>query len=51
MTGFAKNHSQLYEKKMVKQMLAMVKEHADEEGKFRIKDIVRVFRQIWKDED
>ena len=51
MTGFAKNHSQLYERKMVKQMLAMVKEQADEDGKFRIKDIVRIFRQIWKEDD
>ena len=51
MTGFAKNHNNLYERKMVKQMLAMVKEHADENGQFRIRDIVRVFRQIWKEDE
>ena len=51
MTGFAKNYSQLYERKMVKQMLAMVKEQANEEGKFYIRDIIRVFKEIWKEDD
>ena len=51
MTGFAKEYNHLYERKMVKEMLASVRELADENEQFRVKDIVRVMKEIWKEDD
>ena len=51
MTGFAKEYNHLYEKKMVKEMLAAVRELADENEQFLIRDVIRTMKEIWKEDD
>ena len=50
MTGFAKEYNHLFEKEMVKKMLAAVREIADENQQFLIRDIIRIMNDIWREE-
>ena len=50
MTGFAKEYNGLFEKKMVTKMLKEVKKLADENEQFLIRDIIRVMKEIWRED-
>ena len=50
MTGFAKEYNGLFEKKMVNKMLKEVKKLADENEQFLIRDIIRVMKEIWRED-
>ena len=50
MTGFAKEYNSLFEKKIVTKMLKEVKKLADENEQFLIRDIIRVMKEIWRED-
>ena len=51
MTGFAKQYNYLYDKKMVSEIIVTVRKLADENEMFEIRDIIRVIKDIWTEED
>ena len=47
MTGFAKEHNQLFQDKMVKQMIEAVRKEIGDANEFEIEKMVSIFKDIW----